>query len=302
LGTARRTVAIALVAAAPAAAAQRAVPAPAGQTSAPPGAVGEPAAFDSVLARALDLESANRPREAAVLFRQVLTAGGRGPAGMPNTPAGAAPNDESRVAALLGAERVYAELGQADSVLPLLTPFLRARPGDPVVRTVQLRTLVTLRRGDEARAAYRAWRRVAPGDAAPFREFARLLIAAGERAAADSVLGEAAASPFGRSSVAALRALGPERAQLLAASGDWGAAAGAWRDALAEGGTYEPAAVFSLQGAPDSARAAVAAALLAPPAEAPARRVAAQLLLTWRRPRAARARRARPTPPAGAAT
>jgi TolA-binding protein len=248
----------------------------------PAGPVATP--LDSALARALDLEAAGRPREAAALFRRVLDAGPG--AGRVAGRAGAPGGDESRVTALLGAERAYAELAQPDSVLPLVEPFVRARPGDALVRTVQLRTLVTLRRADEARAAYRAWRLAAPADPAPFREFARLLIAAGERAGADSVLADADRAG-GVAGGARGRALAPERAQLLAGSGAWTAAAGAWRDALASGEPYEPAAVFSLQGAPDTARAGVAAALLAPPVVVPARRAAAQLLLAWRRPREA---------------
>jgi tetratricopeptide (TPR) repeat protein len=237
-----------------------------------------------LLARGLDLEAANRPREAAALFRQVVAASVVGPGGGPfaTRPAGS-PSDDSRTAALLGAERVYADLAQPDSVLPLVAPVLRARPADPVARTVQLRTLLTLGRRAEARAAFQAWHRLAPSDPAPFREFARLLLGAGERLAADSVLAEASAS--GLAGPAARGALAPERAQVLAGAGAWAAAAAAWRDALADGAPYEPAAVFSLQPAPDSARAAVAAALLAPPVLAPARRAAAHLLLVWRRPR-----------------
>ena len=141
--------------------------------------------FDSLLARGLDLEAANRPREAAALFRQVVAASVVGPGGGPfaTRPAGS-PSDDSRTAALLGAERVYADLAQPDSVLPLVAPVLRARPADPVARTVQLRTLLTLGRRAEARAAFQAWHRLAPSDPAPFREFARLLLGAGERVAA----------------------------------------------------------------------------------------------------------------------
>jgi hypothetical protein len=46
---------------------------------------------------------------------------------------------------------VYAELGQTDSVVPLVQLALRARPADPTLRAVQLRALVMLRRDDEAR-------------------------------------------------------------------------------------------------------------------------------------------------------
>jgi hypothetical protein len=79
--------------------------------------------FDSLLARGLDLEAANRPREAAALFRQVVAASVVGPGAGPfaTRPAGS-PSDDSRTAALLGAERVYADLAQPDSVLPLVAP------------------------------------------------------------------------------------------------------------------------------------------------------------------------------------
>jgi hypothetical protein len=245
--------------------------------------------LDSALARALDLEASNRPREAAALFRRVLAgdaagAARGGAAGDGSTPGA---TEDPRVVALLGAERVYAEMAQTDSVPPLVAPLVRLRPADPVVRTVQLRSLLALQRRDEARAAYRAWRRAAPGDPAPFREFARLLIAAGQRAAADSVLADASGGGSGLAGAAGRRALAPERAQLLAASGAWAASAGAWREAVSDGGLYEPAAVFSLQASPDSVRTAVGAALLAPPAVPPARRIAAQALLIWRRPREA---------------
>lgn len=240
-----------------------------------PAASDAPGPLEVLLGRALDLESANKPREAAALFRQVVAA-----------PAAGMRAADTRLSALLGAERAYAEFAQSDSVLPLVALVLRDRPADPTVRTVQLRTLVTLRRSAEAREAYAAWRRATPGDVAPYREFARLLLAAGERSAADNVLRDAAVVTYARGG-GGLRDLAPERAQVLAAGGAWAASAGAWRDALASGGPYEPAAVYSLQGAPDTLRAAVAGALLAPPSVPPARRAAATLLLRWRRPREA---------------
>jgi hypothetical protein len=128
-------------------------------------------------------------------------------------------------------------------------------------------------------APRRAWR-----PRQPFREFAACCSRPATAPAADSVLADAG-RPTGLAAALGRRALAPERAQLLAASGAWAEAAGAWRDALAAGGLYEPAAVYSLQATPDSARAGVAGALLAPPVVAPARRAAAQLLLVWRRPR-----------------
>src|ERR1700716_1978093 len=93
-----------------------------------------------VVMRALDLETAGRNREAAQLFRSALHA-------QPNT------------GALLGLERVYAELGMSDSLLPALDTLIAARPREALYRTVQLRTLQILRRDDQLRAAFERWTR-----------------------------------------------------------------------------------------------------------------------------------------------
>ena len=92
------------------------------------------------LARALELEGSGKGREAVALFRQALVDPAAG--------------DEGRSTAILGLERVWDELGQRDSIVPLVTTALRTRPADPTLRGVQLRALVTLRRDAEARAAY----------------------------------------------------------------------------------------------------------------------------------------------------
>lgn len=222
------------------------------------------------LGRALELESTGKGREAVAFFRQAL--------------ADPAAGDDGRTAAILGLERVWAELGQRDSLVPLVTAALRTRPSDPTLRGVQLRALVAVRRDAEARAAYEAWRRATPGDAQPYREFARLLLDAGRSAAADTVLREAEPSirgPGGR------RALALELAQLHAALGAWTRAGTSWRTAVDAMPYVELAAFFSLQAAPPAARDSVLPPLLEAPVSLVPRRVAAQLLLGWRRPREA---------------
>ncbi|MGZ8470641.1 MAG: hypothetical protein ACXW61_13520 [Gemmatirosa sp.] len=222
------------------------------------------------LARAIELESTGKARDAAPLYRQALLDPAAG--------------DEGRSAAILGLERVWDELGQRDSIVPVVASILRTRPNDPTLRGVQLRALVTLRRDVEARAAYDAWRRATPGDAAPFREYARLLLQAGRTAAADTVLREAVPAlrgPRGQ------RALALELAQLHVALGAWSRAGESWRQALDAMPYVEMAALFALQPAPAGVRDSVLPALLAPPAALVPRRVAAGLLMAWRRPREA---------------
>ncbi|MGZ8379792.1 MAG: hypothetical protein ACXW0Z_21400, partial [Gemmatirosa sp.] len=201
------------------------------------------------LARAIELESTGKARDAAPLYRQALLDPAAG--------------DEGRSAAILGLERVWDELGQRDSIVPVVASILRTRPNDPTLRGVQLRALVTLRRDVEARAAYDAWRRATPGDAAPFREYARLLLQAGRTAAADTVLREAVPAlrgPRGQ------RALALELAQLHVALGAWSRAGESWRQALDAMPYVEMAALFALQPAPAGVRDSVLPALLAPPA------------------------------------
>ena len=211
------------------------------------------------LVRAMELEDAGKAREAATAYRAAAARG----------------DGEELVAALLGLERVSADLGEPDSLLVALEPALRRKPADAVLRSIQLRVLGAAQREPEARSAFEAWRRAAPGEVAPYREYARLLLQSGKVPAADTVLQLAGRITRDR------RVLAVERAQLHAALGAWPASASAWRDALEESAQAEQGAVFALQAAPPAARDSVLAALAAPPPALGARRAAATLALQW---------------------
>lgn len=222
---------------------------------------------DSLAALGFEAEGEGRSAEAAGHYRRALAA--------------STPTSEARTMAILGLERVWAELGKTDSLVPLVAAALRARPDDPTLRTVQLRALGMLQRDAEARAAYQEWRFAAAGDVTPYREYARFLLTRGRIAAADTVLAQAAGAR-GRLG-ARWKELALERAQLRAATGAWAESATAWREAMDALPSAEQGAVFTLQGAPDSLRSAAVAPLLAPPAALLPRRAAATLLLGWRR-------------------
>src|SRR5688500_5217562 len=115
--------------------------------------------------RALELEGAGKFREAAPLFRAALRFG-------------------NPVNALLGLERVYAELGWADSLLLVVDSLVVRQPRESTIRGVQLRTLHALGREADLERAVEQWTREAPGDPAPYREHARLLLERGRAAAA----------------------------------------------------------------------------------------------------------------------
>lgn len=219
-------------------------------------AAGPAGAQDSTLMRGFTLEQDGNFREAAIAYRAALAG-------------------EDAVGALLGLERAYAALGHGDSLLPVLDSLLRVRPAEPTFRTAQLRTLQTLGREADVREAFEQWVRAAPGESAPFREYVRMLLAAGRVAIADSVLRRA------RGSVRSENDLAYETAQLRAASGEWMESAESWRVALRSMAYLQQAAIYALVRAPESARAEIRRVLALPPAEHAPRIVLAALELSW---------------------
>ncbi len=218
-------------------------------------------ATDSLVVRALALEE-TKPADAAVLYRRAFAG-------------------EAMVPALLGLERVYTQLGMVDSLLPLIRSAIRNEPRSGVVRTVQLRTLTALQRDEDLALAFRDWVRAAPGEAAPFKEYARVLLEAGRSAAADSVLSTAARM------VRDPRDFSAELAQVATAQRMWNEGARRWRETLVQTPQLYQAAVFALGLASGAARDSVRTVLLAPPVWLPARRVLASLELLWSQPRRA---------------
>src|SRR4029079_19292363 len=130
------------------------------------------------------------------------------------------------VSALLGLERVYAELGWSDSLLAPLDTLIRRSPREAVYRSVQLRTLQALGRESELRRAFDKWSHDIPCDPTPYREWARILLQRNQTAAADTVIRRA------RESLGSTGDLQLEIAQLRAAMGLWVESAQAWRQAL----------------------------------------------------------------------
>lgn len=223
------------------------------------------------LGTALDAEDKGDLKTAARAYREVLQR-----ALIPGN------SDGDKVAlSLLGLERVWAELGLRDSIIPVVQRVVQLRPTDPVARGIQLRSLVSIGRDDEAKLAFTSWRRAAGNDGAPFREYARLLLQQGRALAADSVLGEA-----GRL-LGSGGALSGEVAQLHVALGRWNAAAMAFRDALRDEPYLETAAMFALNRAPAPARDSIRTVLLADPVLLSPRRLLSALELAWGEPRRA---------------
>ena len=217
----------------------------------------------AALSRALDLEGAGKCKEAIPVFRQAI-AGSEDPAG-----------------ALFGLERCIAEAGNPDTLLAIIDSVLTKRPRDPVARTIQLRTLTNQHRAPGARLAFEHWVNAVPGDPAPFREYARLLLDAGMTRTADTVL------TFAMQRLGGGRQVAAELAELKGALGMWEASAVNWRQAMSYAPYLEASAIFVLGGATGVARDTIRGILAAEPIDLNVRRILSGVEMRWSSPREA---------------
>src|SRR6266566_2119440 len=127
--------------------------------------------------------------------------------------------DPTNLPALLGLERVLPLLGRLPELLPVAQRAAAAGPKNGPLRALLLRTYVALNELDSARAAALRWAADAPGDEAPWREWAIALEDAHRHDAALEVL------LAGRRAVARPPAFGVELADLLQRSGEGDAGA-----------------------------------------------------------------------------
>src|SRR5688572_32249615 len=211
----------------------------------------------AALSRALDLEGSGKCKDAIPLFRQALN-GSDDPAG-----------------ALYGLERCVAGAGNADTLLFVIDSVLAKRPRDPVARTIQLRTLTNTHRAEAARLAFQHWVNAVPGDATPFREFARLLLDAGLTRTADTVL------TFAMQRLGGGRQVAAELAELKGALGMWEASATNWRQAMSYAPYLEASATFVLGGATGVARDTIRGIMAADPKDLSPRRILSGLEMRW---------------------
>lgn len=213
-------------------------------------------AAGALVSKALEFEGTGKHRDAVIAWREVIAAGAVQPG-------------------VLGLERVFSMLGQEDSLLVPLDTLLPRFPRELALRSAQLRTLATLGRDAEARAAFVAWRDLAPRDVTPYREFARVLLFNNRAAAADTVLREA------ESALGSTRALTLEIAQMRSALGLWKESAVAWREAMRDQPYFESATVFALTPTPPALRDAVRAELAMKGTPLGATQALALLELAW---------------------
>src|SRR6266498_3089298 len=134
--------------------------------------------------------------------------------------------EPTNLPALLGLERVLPPFNRLRELLPVAQHAAAASPSNVALRGVLLRTYVALNEPDSGRAVALRWAAAAPGDEAPYREWAMALEDVHGHAAARDVL------LVGRRALGRPRAFGIELAELSRLSGDWEGAAREWAAAL----------------------------------------------------------------------
>jgi tetratricopeptide (TPR) repeat protein len=208
---------------------------------------------------AVELERVGRHAEAAERYVAVLRA------------------DTANIPALFGLERTLLSAGGLERLLPFVAAAIERRPGDASLRGLELRTLISLGRVDQAAAAAERWIEAQPRSLEPYRDWAFAAAQRGDLDEARRVL------ELGRRRLGGA-ALVQELAQVHVVAGQWVEAARHWHGAaLAEPGIAASAGV-SLAQAPAAVREEILAVLLQDLGDPIARRIAADVLVAWNRP------------------
>ena len=186
-------------------------------------------------------------------------------------------SDPTNIPALLGLERTLFVLSRVSELLPLVQNARARQPDSPALRSLELRVYAALNEPDSLEAIARRWAVSAPQSEAPYREWGLAL--------ADRRMWDEARRAFlvGRRTLGG-DVLAIELAELEQRVGNWEASATEWGRAVARSPDVEPNAASQLGDAPTPMRDRVARALTAPGVSVGARRLGAEVLLTWGRP------------------
>ena len=188
--------------------------------------------------------------------------------------------DPVNIPALLGLERTLFVLNRMSELLPLVQRARARSPESGTIRSLELRMYAALNQTDSLDAVVRRWAQTAPRSDAPYREWGLAL--------ADRRQWEAARRAY----LTGRRALGDEGggtlaielAELEQRAGNWEAAAGEWARAVTRSIDAGPNAVSQLAETPSALRDRVTRVLTAPEAHVRAKRIGAEVLLTWGQP------------------
>src|SRR5947207_7071317 len=190
-------------------------------------------------------------------------------------------SDPTNLPALLGLERTLFVLNRMPELLPLVQAARERLPESAALRSLELRVYAALNQLDSLETIARRWAATAPQSEQPYREWGQAL--------ADHRVWDEARRAFliGRRTLGGDGTLAIELAQLEQRTGNWEAAAAEWGRAVTRSPDIGPTAESQLADAPAAVHDRVARVLTAPGVSARARRLGAELLLTWAQPTAA---------------
>jgi tetratricopeptide (TPR) repeat protein len=186
--------------------------------------------------------------------------------------------DPVNIPALLGLERTLFVLNRMPELLPLVQRARARSPENGAIRSLELRVYAALNQTDSLEAVARRWAASAPRSEAPYREWGLAL--------ADHRQWDDARRAYltGRRTLGGEGTLAIELAELEQRAGNWEGAAVEWARAVARSADAGPNAASQLTEAPVAQRERVARVLTAPDATVRAKRVGAEVLLTWGQP------------------
>ncbi len=189
--------------------------------------------------------------------------------------------DPTNLPALLGLERTLFVLNRMPELLPLVQNARGRLPESAALRSLELRVYAALNQLDSLETIARRWAATAPQSEQPYREWGQAL--------ADHRMWDEARRAFliGRRTLGGDGTLAIELAQLEQRTGNWESAAAEWGRAVTRSPDIGPTAESQLADAPAAVHDRVARVLTAPGVSARARRLGAELLLTWAQPTAA---------------
>jgi tetratricopeptide (TPR) repeat protein len=183
--------------------------------------------------------------------------------------------DPMNVPALLGLERTLFVLNRMPELLPLVQRARARAPENPALRSLEVRVYAALNQPDSLEAVVRRWAATMPQSEVPYREWG---LALADRRQWDDAR---RAYLTGRRTLGGEGTLAIELAELEQRAQNWEAAAAEWGRAVTRSADVGPNAASQLADAPPAARERVARVLTAPDASVRAKRVGAEVLLSW---------------------
>src|SRR6266446_6029559 len=187
-------------------------------------------------------------------------------------------SDPTNIPALLGLERTLFVLNRMPELLPLVQNARARQPDSHTLRSLELRVYAALNEPDSLEAIARRWAASVPQSEAPYREWGLAL--------ADRRMWDEARRAFltGRRTLGGDGTLAIELAELEQRVGNWEASATEWGRAVTRSPDALANAASQLADAPALMHDRIGRALMAPGASPRARRLGAEVLLTWGQP------------------